>query len=59
MVMMKIQVTVVDGSYHDVDSSDMAFQLAGAMAFRDAIKTASPVILEPIMKVVFTNELNL
>ena len=48
--MMNIRVTVVDGSYHDVDSSDMAFQLAGAMAFKDAIKTANPVILEPIME---------
>ncbi|MDP8266626.1 MAG: elongation factor G [Candidatus Aceula meridiana] len=49
--MMNVRVKVVDGSYHDVDSSDMAFQLAGAMAFRDAIKTASPVLLEPIMDV--------
>jgi elongation factor G len=48
--MMNVRVTVLDGSYHDVDSSDMAFQIAGAMAFKEAIKLASPVILEPIME---------
>ena len=46
-----IRVTVVDGSYHDVDSSDMAFQIAGSMALKEAIKQARPVLLEPIMEV--------
>ncbi len=45
------RVTVVDGSYHDVDSSEMAFKIAGSMAFQDAAKKADPVLLEPIMKV--------
>ena len=48
------KVTVYDGSYHDVDSSEMAFKIAGSMAFREAMKKADPVILEPIMKVVVT-----
>jgi len=46
-----VQVVLDDGSYHDVDSSDMAFQIAGAMAFRKAMAEAHPVILEPIMEV--------
>ncbi len=46
-----VQVVLDDGSYHDVDSSDMAFQIAGAMAFRKAVAEAHPVILEPIMEV--------
>ena len=45
------RVTLVDGSYHDVDSSEMAFKIAGSMAFQDAAKKADTVILEPIMKV--------
>ena len=45
------QVTLYDGSYHDVDSSEMAFKIAGSMAFRDGALNASPVLLEPIMKV--------
>jgi len=45
-----VQVVLFDGSYHDVDSSDMAFQIAGAMALRKAIQSASPVLLEPIME---------
>jgi elongation factor G len=45
------QVTLYDGSYHDVDSSEMAFKIAGSMGFRDGAKKASPVLLEPIMKV--------
>jgi elongation factor G len=45
------KVTIYDGSYHDVDSSEMAFKIAGSMAFRDGAKKASPVLLEPIMKV--------
>jgi elongation factor G len=45
------KVTIYDGSYHDVDSSEMAFKIAGSMAFKDGAKKASPVLLEPIMKV--------
>ncbi len=46
-----IKVSLFDGSYHDVDSNEMAFKIAGAMAFKDGVKAASPVLLEPIMKV--------
>ncbi len=46
-----LKVTLVDGSYHDVDSSEMAFKIAGSMAIRNAVTKASPVILEPMMKV--------
>ena len=46
-----VKVTLFDGSYHDVDSNEMAFKIAGSMAFKDAMSNASPVILEPIMKV--------
>lgn len=46
-----IRVALFDGSYHDVDSSDMAFQVAGSMAFQKAMQKAQPYILEPIMKV--------
>jgi elongation factor G len=45
-----IKVTVIDGSFHEVDSSEIAFKIAGSMAFKDACKKANPVILEPIMK---------
>ncbi len=45
------RATVVDGSYHEVDSSEMAFKIAGSMAFQDGAKKADPVLLEPIMKV--------
>ena len=45
------RVTVYDGSFHDVDSSEMAFKIAGSMAFKDGISKADPVLLEPIMKV--------
>ncbi len=45
------RVTVLDGSYHEVDSSEMAFKIAGSMAFQDGAKKADPVLLEPIMKV--------
>lgn len=48
------KVTVVDGSYHEVDSSEMAFKIAGSMAFKEAMKKADPVILEPIMRVAVT-----
>ena len=47
-----VKVTLYDGSYHEVDSSEMAFKIAGSMAFKDAAKKADPVITEPIMKVV-------
>ncbi len=46
-----VKVTLFDGSYHEVDSSEMAFKIAGSMAFKEACKKANPVILEPIMKV--------
>ncbi len=46
-----VKVTLYDGSYHEVDSSEMAFKIAGSMAFKDAMKRANPVILEPIMKI--------
>jgi elongation factor G len=46
-----VKVTLYDGSYHDVDSSEIAFKIAGSMAFKDAAVKASPVLLEPIMKV--------
>jgi elongation factor G len=46
-----VKVTLFDGSYHDVDSNEMAFKIAGSMAFKDAARRAKPVILEPIMKV--------
>jgi elongation factor G len=46
-----IKVTLVDGSYHDVDSSEMAFKVAGSMAFKEASKRAKPVLLEPVMAV--------
>ncbi len=49
-----VHATVYDGSYHEVDSSEMAFHIAGSMAFKDAMQKASPVILEPIMKVEVT-----
>lgn len=45
------KVTLYDGSYHDVDSSEMAFKIAGSMAFKDACRDANPVLLEPMMKV--------
>ncbi len=47
-------VTLYDGSYHEVDSSEMAFKIAGSMAFKEAMKKADPAILEPIMKVTVT-----
>ena len=49
--MVDIKVTVFDGSYHDVDSSEMAFKVAGSMAFKAGAKKADPVLLEPYMKV--------
>ena len=46
-----VKVTLYDGSFHDVDSSEMAFKIAGSMAFRDGARQANPVLLEPVMKV--------
>lgn len=46
-----VKVSLYDGSYHDVDSSEMAFKIAGSMAIKDAVKKAQPIILEPMMKV--------
>lgn len=46
-----VKVTLYDGSYHEVDSSELAFKIAGSMAFKEACQKADPVILEPIMKV--------
>ena len=45
------KVTVVDGSYHDVDSSEIAYKIAGSMAFKDGMRKADPVLLEPVMDV--------
>jgi elongation factor G len=49
--MVDIKATLYDGSYHDVDSNEMAFKIAGSMAFKEAARKASPVILEPVMAV--------
>jgi len=49
--MVDIKATLYDGSYHDVDSSEMAFKIAGSMAFKEAARKASPVLLEPVMSV--------
>jgi len=49
--MVDVKVTVFDGSYHDVDSSEMAFAIAGSMGFKEGVRKASPVLLEPIMEV--------
>jgi elongation factor G len=46
-----VKVTLFDGSYHDVDSSEMAFKIAASMCFKEGVKKAKPVLLEPIMKV--------
>ena len=50
--MVDIKATVYDGSFHDVDSSEASFRIAGSMAFKEATKRAEPIILEPIMKVI-------
>ncbi|SHE74150.1 translation elongation factor 2 (EF-2/EF-G) [Marinitoga hydrogenitolerans DSM 16785] len=52
--MVGVKVTLYDGSYHEVDSSEMAFKIAGSMALKDAARKANPVLLEPIMKVDIT-----
>ena len=49
-----VKVTLYDGSYHEVDSSEMAFKIAGSMAFKEAMRKANPVLLEPVMKVATT-----
>jgi elongation factor G len=49
--MVDVRVQLIDGSYHDVDSNEMAFKIAGSMAFKEAVKRASPVLLEPVMDV--------
>ncbi len=49
-----VSADVYDGSYHEVDSSEMAFHIAGSMAFKDAMAKGNPVLLEPIMKVEVT-----
>ena len=52
--MVDFRVRLVDGSYHEVDSSEMAFKIAGSMGFKDGAKKADPVLLEPVMKVEVT-----
>ena len=52
--MVDIQVSLLDGSYHEVDSSEMAFKIAGSMAAKDGVAKADPTILEPVMKVEVT-----
>ena len=52
--MVDVKVTLVDGSYHEVDSSEMAFKIAGSMAIKDAVAKANPVVLEPMMRVEVT-----
>jgi elongation factor G len=47
--MVDLKVAIVDGSYHDVDSNEMAFKIAGSMGFKEAARKANPVLLEPIM----------
>jgi elongation factor G len=49
---LDFKVRLIDGSYHEVDSSEMAFKVAGSMAFKEAMRKADPMLLEPIMKVV-------
>ncbi len=49
--MSDVKVTLYDGSYHDVDSSEMAFKVAGSLAIKEAVRKAKPVLLEPIMAV--------
>ena len=49
--MVDVKATLYDGSYHEVDSNEMAFKIAGSMAFKEAARKASPVLLEPVMSV--------
>ncbi len=46
-----VKVTLIDGSYHDVDSNEMAFKIAGSIGFKDGLRKAHPVLLEPVMNV--------
>jgi elongation factor G len=52
--MVDVKVTLTDGSYHEVDSSELAFKIAGSMVFKEAARRASPVIMEPLMAVEVT-----
>ncbi len=52
--MVDVKVSLYDGSYHDVDSNEMAYKIAGSMAFKEAARKASPVLLEPVMAVEVT-----
>ena len=52
--MVDVKVTLVDGKYHDTDSSEIAFKMAGSIAFKEACRRAKPVLLEPIFKVTVT-----
>src|SRR5204862_7709147 len=52
--MVDVKVAIVDGTFHEVDSSELAFKMAGIFAFKDAAKKAHPILLEPIMKVELT-----
>jgi elongation factor G len=52
--MVDVKVTLTDGQYHDVDSSELAFKIAGSMAFKEAARRAEPVLLEPVMAVEVT-----
>ena len=52
--MLDFKATAFEGSYHEVDSSEMAFKIAGSMAFKEANRAAGPILLEPIMKVEVT-----
>src|SRR5699024_2354724 len=49
--MVGVKATLVDGAYHDVDFSEMAFKIAGSMVFKEAVRKANPVLLEPVMDV--------
>jgi elongation factor G len=52
--MVDVKVTLLDGAYHEVDSSEMAFKIAGSMAFKEAARKADPVLMEPMMAVEVT-----
>ena len=49
--MVDIKVTLIDGSYHEVDSSEMAFKIAGSMGFKEGARQAHPILLEPLMSI--------
>ncbi len=52
--MVDLKIAIVDGTFHEVDSSELAFKMAGIFAFKDACKKAAPILLEPVMKVEVT-----